>query len=424
MPPSHLPLHHLKKLSGMLVFIESVQPNYPHSESSFDKQQVDNARLTRGSIEAVGNSVRARILLHADSGGSNGRLDHFIAEVVDHAESQIRSDIGTSSPAVADAISSALRKRAKRISCKKCSPQKICSGISEDYIAIERKGLCIKSLKNIFEFSRETAVKYYQRYSSLFDPAMVPTTTFSTCRATEGEKPHRLPIDVYVNGANRFDAIDRSRTSVLLEICLELFDAASYLTIPYIMFHECLAHAFHAITPRPERKIVVEPHYSFEEGYMAYVAWVIMQEVLDGESRIMSLDKRIPFPSDSVFHGNNFHQARINWQHRNASNAASSLYRGEEAAKRLYLNICNLCSTDQKAKEIWLKLSLDLNMLSDFDQVRKTQMLVTIFDKLPRHGVHHAGEEELKKSGPCHSILRKYIKSENVRDFLDEMLSL
>ncbi|MDR4469538.1 MAG: hypothetical protein MRJ68_14790 [Nitrospira sp.] len=351
--PAHIPLKLRKALSGRRLFIEaaaSVRERFLEQDSSaYEDLQRDILSRAYKDAELSPNHIPLDIF-----------LDNFCCELEYRAEPDLRKPYGS----LIEAIVQGMKRRAGEICCNTCSPfrPKICNGGDEDQHIVDSGGLCIESFRKMFKLSLDVTAKYYN------DLGHVPNTCHPEVvlhtRFTE-RIPNDIPGGFFVNGITSFGITNtgRLRSEICLELCVRRFDWNTYLVLPYVMFHECISHAFYGISFGRRREIT-KPDDVFAEGWMDFVACEIMTEVLKGVSTL-GIQQTLVFPSDHLLTGVRYHSNRSNINNAldiNESQYAIHRAIGKDAADKVCYLIERLSESPQQAWRKFLNLSFNLNV--------------------------------------------------------------
>jgi len=199
----------------------------------------------------------------------------------------------------------------------------------------------------------------------------------------------------------------------------EKFDIPAYLSSLYALFHECLAHAFHAITPKLSKRAGVLPEDRFVEGWMDWVAMKVLEEVLDGTG-LVNLPSSLRFLPQRRDHAQDLHRARTKTTGTEISELACQLSTGRSAAMKVFEILKNRGAECPDPWSSFLQLSFDLNMMSDFTEDQR-ESFVTTLDFLEEN-------DHQVQPNPRHymlaGIITKYLRNKDIRQFIDSVIEL
>src|SRR5947199_119166 len=128
-------------------------------------------------------------------------------------------------------------------------------------------------------------------------------------------------------------------------------------------FQECASHAFHGIFPSSLGRKSPEPYDAFAEGWMDWVAYRIIEEIIDGRGVAAELRNEIYFPDEQLDLARQFHILRLDHEHKCRSTYASQLAIGKSAARKFLHLLERLSKSNADAWQIFLQISLDLNIM-------------------------------------------------------------
>lgn len=300
-PPRHIPLTHRKALCGRLLYLDAVNqlgPALPGDRSSYEY-------FTRLLLEHIELPVLADTKQRYTEKTTSAQrlplkaLDLSLREAVDGFKSVSAYKLVTgdlSSKTIMKSVTGALSV----LSCQTCSSSNdICEGLAQtnDDDLVHRKGACISQLRQMFEVAHDAAKAYYAAYASNFPSNPSPDIVFSTGH-TEfiPEKEHPLE-GFYAGAVTRFiDESGQARAEVKLKLTLGKhgfkLDLYTYKGILYVLFHECIAHAFHGLLPTFDKRWTSDPFDSFSEGFMDRVAFEVLKESVEDTGLASSLNLR------------------------------------------------------------------------------------------------------------------------------------
>src|SRR6266702_3331620 len=115
--------------------------------------------------------------------------------------------------------------------------------------------------------------------------------------------------------------------------------------------------------PSPLGRKSPEPYDAFAEGWMDWVAYRIIEEIIDGRGVAAELRNEIYFPDEQLDLARQFHILRLDHEHKCRATYASQLAIGKSAARKFLHLLERLSKSNADAWQIFLQISLDLNMM-------------------------------------------------------------
>lgn len=442
---SHIPLDSRKILSGRLVFIESAE-QFEHLFLQQDKQNGPVAfdKFRRGYFDELTQQVTTQ--------PPNTQLDDFLiqtlADYKPFAELHLKAY-----PALFQQVWDALEKRALGVSCTKCTQAcklqpTVCDDTKSPYNneLVEKGGLCITSLMEMYKAAHKVTELLYSHY--LPAAHTYPPVVFSTIHYANPEQLHHLPIRYFVRGETQFHGRGNI-SSIELGLTPRVFDVATFTATPYILFHECIAHAFFSISPACAGRTGVGDSDEFSEGWMDLVAFKVAEEVLSDSKRwhnliplpntpqtqselrqvddlVSSLKGKIRNTTAFVDAGNEYHLARhLNpRQHLTLLELAAGitvnkyviramrLKEGVEAANKFLIFLKTQFGI-VRTLPLFLRISFELNTLNNFNEARRVTF-VTLMNDLPLDGeISQPRHEEIYR------IIRNYLEQGEIGEFME-----
>jgi hypothetical protein len=424
---SHVPLKARKALCGRWTFLDVARSR---ELSFFRVGRESDFKVLREKV--VGTTRKAFV-----NSPNDQPLDGFIQkELVPLLEAETAA---LPPDDLAREFVGELKRRVEGISCQRCSGSsgKVCCGAPDDDETVASGGECLAPIRALFEFARDSAVHYYRKFGTQIPEVGLPEVVLSTDYVRR--KPHDVPVEFFVGGSTGYcDADGRPMSEVRLILWVEEFDWNTFLAALYVLFHECVSHAFQGITQTCGKGWLTAPSCAldtqcvgvataagreatgrddaFSEGWMDHVAHELMSESLR--------DRAAPFPNawldapDYLQTAGRFHAARQKYDlpsgvlSTDASEYAILCAEGVLAAQ----NFCSLfervleCRT--AAREAFFRISFDLNMLQAA-QVRRqlTNLLAYRFRDYCRLR-RNEQEDDL------FLITAKYLSDNDIRAFL------
>lgn len=259
--PRHLPLDRLKTIAARMLYFDSVSENHAHPYLQ-DKGLADVLQEFYECALDNSNHVRAE---------RGGPLDEFVTAVVDELDDLAKKlKLSSNESQIVTPLLGHLRQKVVTLKCHTCSPipAAICcaENIRRNDEIITRSGACIKSLKQWFQLATQTAESYYRTHATGC-PTLLPSMELSTAFKKEVAGPF------HVTGETEY----REDGVCIIKLIFDTahFDRESYESVPYILFHECICHAFQGFNI-PDRKHCSADD-SFAEGWMDWAAYSALE---------------------------------------------------------------------------------------------------------------------------------------------------
>jgi len=317
----------------------------------------------------------------------------------------------------------ALEARAGMVKCADCTQlSTICNGGRKDNIIVSAGGACLAPLRQMFEFAETTARHYYSTIGTQMqgDPEVVFASEAWPVPEEPGVpalKPHDFPVEYYVNGLTSYeDSASQTLARVSLIIPAEMFNTVTYLSTCYVLFHECLVHAFHALNPRVIR-VGPKPQDRFIEGWMDWISYKVLAQVLEGVGEVSPPPLR--FLNLRREHAQDFHKARVRYWDPAPATLARDRYAGKNVAKKVFAVFKSRPDLCRDPWREFLRTSFDLNMMSSFDNDQR-EAFVRLFNFLD--------DDPLDPPSPRHNILTgiisNYLRYKNLPGLVDQVLAL
>lgn len=399
---SHIPLQFRKALRGRLAF-------YTAS---------DGARLlfSRAGIDKVFDQIEKDVVsftnlaTNAIHGSQNDqRLDHFLSNLSRQIERGALAHEGQSYWDSVDRLVRAFDAETRTTACDRCSPTRVCDGSELDHDTVTVAGDCISPLKAAFDIAAEAARRYFLQYSSLIGEATLPKIVFSTAHTIA--KPHDCPNNYFVSGSTSYlDHPGAATSRVTLFVCVNRFDQASLEAIPYVLFHECVCHAFQESVHDGDGRKNSEPGDVFAEGWMDWVAVEILRETALGKGPAAELGGELKTPDSVVTAGSLFHSSRCAYGQPDSSEHASVYAFGKSCAQKVLRLFQRLLGSQEEAWTRFLGISFDLNLLS-LRPAERDAFLTRIYTSLPAPGQI----DRPNQFAEVPPLFRRYLEDRDVR---------
>jgi hypothetical protein len=437
--PPQIPLGKRKELCGRLLFFDVALPLREKFIKSRGLAVLDSFQKTLFGV------------LESESGTSANSepLDKFLQERIARFSNFLPLFSG-SHGRLSEELLIALKGAAADLSCQNCSQRsRVCDAGIDDYDLelVARRGLCITSLRQLFETANDGAKTYCSTYGTLYPHKEPPQVTFSTAFYLTRSILHSVPVDYQVGGLTTYA---KALAQVELGLVVNKFDLQTYHAVPYVLFHECVAHALHSIFPTivgREGKASYDP---WGEGWMDWVAYQMMEDIVNQRGPAANLSINLPFQLDSIKAALEFHTARVSFERDETSATdpdselgagVSLLFFGVEAAKKVYYLLREIFKGDRELaglyKDIGLpgeeyraafyRLSFDLNMHQAFDDRKRLRFTMLINTGVPNVNKIMSPlqlEKERAKKGLFNSIeaiLDEYVRTSDIQFLLQSI---
>jgi hypothetical protein len=418
MVASHLLLSHRKELCARILLvqgIEAVQDLAPEAtvrdavrrfHTSFEDLLVERLRVSHDAV----------------------RLDTFVNELFEEASKGGPVSILRDHPQINDKFFETvdlLRSDRFDIVCDNCASKAnsaVCGGYNDDN-TVTLCGHCIRPLKSFFEVVISVAEIYHKEHlqNSVFS---LPRVFFST--AYSNEKPHGLAVDYRIGGDVKFHGVRLSE--ITLTIAVRDFDWKSYLATPYVLFHEAIAHVYADSLQVPGVSVgpreLPSDDASFAEGWMDYVAFLVMQEFFEGRGCAVRcpLGECATFVLEHLNEGNLFHGARHDCNgslNGKAQEKAHKRARGKICAQKVLALLKRLPESQADSYSHFFRLSFRLNVENREAAVKNRLVSVLNTELPPADLLSHPD----RVNTPVMVALRSYLVHDDLERFIEEILS-
>lgn len=299
-------------------------------------------------------------------------LEAFVGRAVDHIRDAGRVHFTDSGSALAD-FDQALGVQLGRISCAACCEvgslpaDKICRGGEyTDLETLDRGGLCLKELRDLFAQCR-TLASAWHKMPWPKDPVLDVVVQWEDPVSGFGE--------YFADGVTR-----RDEQSITIELRLNhlRFDVSSYLALFYVLLHELVAHGF---TP-PQHGSPL-PESQFDEGWMDYVVSLLIEALDRKDQGLVLSGSGIGHLRRRLDAAKRYHLERHNVLGRQADRITRSRAYGRKLAC-LTLDLFRRLSATPEAD--FVKFSLELNR-APIDWREKNWFVNALALMLPPEGV-------------------------------------
>ena len=371
-------------ICARLLFFQAAYPDrlkllLAGAESEFDQVRDNLFRLTEQSLSSSPNSIP---------------LDDFLQILLGDLHQQMGPQLGGQYGSLFQPVYNDIQKSVNGISCARCSPltPRICDGGTKDDQIVQGGGACIAPIRSMFDSAAKSATDNYSKWCSLFRSGAARQLKFST--SFMNGKPHDIPGDYFVGAVTTYHTQPSATAEVELRLWPKKFDFNTYAAIHYVLFHECICHAYQDTLPL--RSIVLKD--GFIEGWMDWIAFECFRRELS------------PKPSFAAFvdTGTAFHLLRGDYNHRDRSDQASVCAFGWSIAQRFEKLLQRLPESASDPWSCLLMLSFDLNVTGGLSDTE----LAVLDGLLLKDGGDQPDVETLVDP------LRKYLVSNKIDDFL------
>ena len=216
--------------------------------------------------------------------------------------------------------------------------------------------------KNFFSDALVCAKAWYQHFCPGFPPdTVLPQIFLATCHDPD-PNPVFAHGEFFVYGLTQF--LDRGPTIAMLAFRTAGFGWECFNACPYVLFHECIAHAFQDILPAAARR---EPNKydAFAEGWMDWVALQVLHDRVAGRApRNLEL-RASPLSADASVAAERYHHERARWHQSDAPSTAPTADVGRRGASYVKHILTTLTDDLDEGWAEFLKLSFGLNVQSD-----------------------------------------------------------
>lgn len=259
----HVAWPELPRLAARLLLFEA-QLVIRHSVRE-SKQQRAAAAVVDMALKVAG----------ADADGLDGsapRLQQYFERFYDVLHRQFARSSGTSA---SELLLRHIAAGTRAATCVACNNDRVCEGlattIDADDDIVARYGKCIAGLKLLFRFAIDETTAFYKRYAP---SAPAPTVHF--CTELDQRRPGSSRISFMVDGRTARVGSGTLDADVFL-ILRPGYRLRCFLATLYVLFHECVAHAFSGLpldTEESSRSV------AFCEGWMDWIAVELLKQSL------------------------------------------------------------------------------------------------------------------------------------------------
>lgn len=365
----HIPLSQRKTLCGRLIYFDTAPP---HENDFIAEGAADTFALFRDELfQSLAKEVKAD---KTNAGRQKKPLDQALKDAFKRFKNTVSAqELLEEKPQLTGPLLASIEKKVSGVSCAGCSPGKICDGadIGHDSGIVAAAGRCIEPLKQMFDVASEAAYIYYSTLSTVF-PGVRPDIVFST--RLLGGPGGGLPAQWVVDGVTTFHD-ERARAVALAQLKLHppQFDLDNYKAVLYVLFHECIAHCYHAIAPGHAGRKTTRRYEHFAEGWMDWVSLKVLEQVLSGTGPARALRSKIK-PTNVYAVASTFHEDRLKFEpedYDGTEGEPGHLKYGASVAQAVYNFIQEqynrgIFKPRKAFANAFFSLSFDLNMSNGF----------------------------------------------------------
>jgi hypothetical protein len=395
----------MKTLAARLLYLDCI----PHVPGD-----IHHPGTTAEEVAQVLNYLHGQMIQFTNAGGvspDTQQLDKFLQEAAQRLRSSM--DLSPFSLGGSQAVRHGLdllHDVAQRLSCYSCShPSKVCYGHPyHDAEVVSRGGECIKPLKRLFEVARDVARLYYSKYAT--NCGRLPAVEFSTSYDSIGQT---LTVPYHVRGETEHASGEGNPATVRLYLDPQHFDRSTYWVVPYVLFHECICHAFQPMKSQPGR--TAEPYDGFSEGWMDWVAYSILNRLCLGQDPGGQLVSQMPHAADNAREAGIFHGARqhVSYPLDTSNPEAPTVLHGVTTAKRFFGVLDHLPGNSDNNWPMFFRISFDLNLQHEWNMETET-----FFRKLASNLADPRKHKQIK------SCIISFLKSNDIRSLIGRILAL
>ncbi|HWS87527.1 MAG TPA: hypothetical protein VN282_11220 [Pyrinomonadaceae bacterium] len=422
----HIPLSQRKALCGRLSYYDAFQSHELELYADSAAAEVESfCQQFFAQLDLESRKDAQQRVKESDSSETRQPLTHLdvsLRSVLDRFKQILPAVLLEPQSVVTQRLLPAIENTVAGISCQGCTPfGRVCEGVSdaEDDEIVSAAGLCVRQLRQMFDLALEVAHSYYVTHGSLFPRENPPEVVFSTLQFESEVDSHNAAANRYGGGLTIYFPIV-ARAQVQLHLYIQKFDLETYKSVLYLLFHECIAHAFHGIHPDPKKRVKTEPYERYAEGWMDWVAYKILEEVVKGTGpEGQRWQDRITLP-DVFAVSTTLHRARSNPTNR--GDGVRQIRLGARAAELTCEFFHELLEEKslENFDDPWgnfLQLSFDLNALGEIDAKKRNA-----FVGMMRHLEFSPKEDEIRY--PLDSLLIDYLRTRDIHTLIEEVYKL
>jgi hypothetical protein len=248
------------------------------------------------------------------------------------------------------------------VDCGKCCGSNVCHGTSDDSDNVDRRGLCITPIKDLFVAVEKFAREYYANHTTRgIEPEQ--ELIFQT-GPPDQPVAHDVPVDYKLSGSV---SVAPKATVVKLLLHPTQFDRETMLAVLYILFHEMICHAFQgSIRSEQERsRAAFGDMDEFAEGWMDNLAIRALREFLVKNASEDADLVHLRNDCDALKVAEHFHHQRRNMGSKKASRFAPINWLGANVAdmtQEYFDDLSEETKYPASPSDEFVRLSLDLNV--------------------------------------------------------------
>ncbi|MEM7298843.1 MAG: hypothetical protein AAF391_11320 [Bacteroidota bacterium] len=303
------------------------------------------------------------------------RLDEYIKELPSRLDSDIKELENTEEFYKIEPIIEKIKLSLESFSCEDCKPFKdICKIDKKQNHESVQEGMCMERFTHHFNEIKSIVMTFYRDLAKTKNKNKILFSTSFNSKDTL----HDLDVDVHANAQTIIrDDNKKTVSEVELRFLISKFDWNTYCSIPYMITHELVCHAFQDIFDGSSPRKLPSEYCYFTEGFVDRAALEILTASLDRKG--MGKDFRLP-PEDQPYsraisrRAFALHDAR---RKRSRGLVFQGRNQGAQAFERLakYLGGYHRNGSPNWQKAIAATLSLNAKQLS-FDDRAMVQSIV------------------------------------------------
>jgi hypothetical protein len=311
--------------------------------------------VAHSRVAAAGRAYRSE----ADASAEGPAIDAYYERVLTTLSQQVQP--AASQSAMAKDVLGAIARACERPVCPTCSGSKETwcrwteSTGSDDAKRMTAGGLCIRTITGLFEWAHQLASQAYARACGKTRATPLLCTAYG-----QRNSQLELAIDAVTAESSR-NARGRRVVTIILEP--KTFWVLDYLSLPYVLMHECVAHAYCGVNVTDEE---AELSKSFHEGWMDCVAAGLLEQSLNVAQDTGSV---IEFPTEVWKQTDIVRRTRFNASRPSRPADVSKWIEGERAFHTLWhlfaLAFGEECEdwtrASRESRDALIKLSLQIN---------------------------------------------------------------
>jgi len=382
----HVPLNGRKALAARVAFETAVHRARKQLKHEADVKALNAARRL---LDAKSCNV-------IESGQNDESLTSFLNRLV----AAFQDERGL---ALVKTIAAKFEEECAQRRCEACQGGHFCDGTTRDDGAVDKGGLCIREIKQLFLIAQRLARNLYLRHCPELSEAMLPEVTFATAPATSRND---FFGGIYaVGGVTGWRNESQLREPTIgLVVHPASFDWPSYLATLYVLCHEWVCHAYQSLLIDTQ-PMIHEPSDAFCEGWMDVLAYHALRRWMRSPDPEMD----VPYPAAAT----SFLEEALRYHSARVSQSSSLDYAGLRRAegKEAVENLAWYIEARTDAETSWrlvMRLSTSINVRTG-PSIRRNDFVSAVAAGCP--GPHCT---EAASTNPliCRAI-DEYIKTED-----------